>query len=207
MKKFLQLNKHKLKFAFKVSSLVFVSLVSIVFIIVSITSGIPDYSLIIIVILTAGIAFPCFTLFISYLAWYYKRWAKEKAFATPPFNELHVFGFTDKLQGEKTKWAFTEMVKGGAIHGFDMIADVLYNERNIIEVRAFTTWRQLDTMEYKRLSREFEEYNIEFDIGCFVKKYNIKRMSHLTINDLKRDLEEFTMLLKQNGFVPLMDEG
>ena len=110
MKEFLQLNRHKLKVAFKVSSLLFLSLVSIVFIIVAINSGTLDYTLITIVLLTAGIAFPCFTLFISYLAWYYKRWEKNKAFATPPFNELHVLGFTDKLQGEKTKWAFTEMV-------------------------------------------------------------------------------------------------
>ena len=207
MNQFLQLNRHKLKFAFKVISLLFVTLISIAFILAVVNGHVPDYGLIAIVFLTAGIAFPCFIIFISYLAWYYKQWAKRRAFSTQPFNQLYMLGFTDRLQGERTKWAFTQEVKAGTINGFDLIADILYDNRQIITVRAFTAWRQIDKIEYRRLSKEFSAYDIEFDTGCFVKKYNTKRMSHLSINNLKSDLEEFTSLLRRNGFEPETQQG
>lgn len=207
MNQFLKLNRHKLKFAFKVTSLLFMALVLIVFIIAIVNGQVPEASLIIIVTFFAGVIFPCFIIFISYLAWLYKQWAKRKAFSKPPFDQLHVLGFSDELQAEKTKWAFTEKVKAGKINGFDLIADVLYGDRHIIEVRTFTAWRQIKKNEYKRLSKEFKTHDIEFDIGCLIKRYNIKRLSVFTIDDLRSDLHGFTELLKQNGFEPQKQNG
>jgi hypothetical protein len=207
MYRFLQLNRHKLKFAFKATSFLFVALVSIAFTLVFINGQVPDLTLLITVFLFAGVVFPLFTLFISYLAWYYKQWAKSKVFSKAPFDQLHELGFSDKLQAEKTKWAFTEEVKGGKINGFDVIADVLYDKRHMIEVRVYPAWKRLDRDEYKSLTRELKAQDIEFDIGCLVKQYNTKRLSMLTIDDLKRDLEELTELLKRNGFEPQTQHG
>src|SRR5688572_13433345 len=98
MNQFLALNRHKFKFAFKVTSLLFMAFVLTVFFIAIVNGYFPEVSLIIIVTFFAGVVFPSITIFISFLAWLYKRWAKRKAFAKSPFDELHVLGFSDELQ-------------------------------------------------------------------------------------------------------------
>ena len=120
---------------------------------------------------------------------------------------MYVLGFSDQLQAQKTKWAFTEEVKAGKVNGFDVVADVNYDKRHIIEVRVFPEGKQMDKDEYKRLSQEFNSHHIEFGMDYLEKKYNTKHPSVFTIDELKRDLEEFTGLLLRNGFVPLKHDS
>jgi len=201
MHQFLNLNRHKLPFAFKATSLIFLVFILAVFIIAYINGQQADIDVIIILLLF-GVALPCFIIVVSYWAWYYKHWAKRKAFSKSPFDQLHELGFSDSLLNEKSKWFFTEEVKAGNVNGFKIIADILYDKSYIIEVRAFAAWRQVDKNEYKRLNKEFRAHDIVFDIGSLVKRHNTKKLSVLGIGDLKIDLEEFTELLKRNGFVP-----
>ncbi len=202
MHQFLNLNRHKLAFAFKATSLTFLTLWSAVFIIAYINGQKVDVDLIILVVFLFGVALPCFIIFISYLAWYYKEWTKRKAFSKSPFNQIHELGFSNLLVNEKSKWFFSEEIKAGKVNGFNVIADTLYDKGHIIEVQALPASRQMDKNEYKRLKKEFKAHDIDFDIGSLVKKYNTRHLSVITISDLERDLKEFTGLLKQNGFEP-----
>lgn len=207
MRQFLNLNRHKLSFAFKGISLTFSTLILAVFLIAYFNGQQANIDTIVFALFLSGIVLPCFIIFISYLAWYYKQRAMRKAFSKPPFDQLNELGFSDLLLNEKTKWSFTEEVKAGRVNGFNLIADILYDKSHIIEVRAFTAWKHLDRNEYKRLSIEFKAHNIEFDFGSLVKRYNTKLLHVHTIRELKVDFEEFTELLKRNGFKPQTVSG
>ncbi len=202
MRQFLNLNRHKLTFAFKATSLIFSTLILAVFLFAYFNEGPAEIDALVFGLFLFGIVLPCFIIFISYLAWDYKQRAKRKAFSKSPFDQLHELGFSDLLLNEETKLFFTEEVKAGRINGFNMIADILYDKSHIIEVRASTAWKHLDRYEYNRLSMEFKARDIEFDIGSFVRKYNTKKLHVHTISDLERDLTDFTELLIQNGFKP-----
>jgi hypothetical protein len=108
MRQFLNLNRHKLKFAFKAASLIFSTLILAVFLIAYFNEGPAEIDAIVFGLFLFGIVLPCFIIFISYLAWDYKQRAKRKAFSKSPFDQLHELGFSDSLLNENSKWSFTE---------------------------------------------------------------------------------------------------
>jgi hypothetical protein len=202
MNKFLELNRHKLKFAFTTTALMFLAILLVLLAIGYFKDQLPKGNLLIIIFLVAAIGFPILILIISYLAWQFKQAKKEKAFSKPPFDQLENIGFSNALINTKTKWAYTEEVKVGNVNGFNLIGDVSNNKSHILEFRVLVALKKIKKSEYERISKKFGNYNIEFELGSLVKKYNTKRLSVHTIQNLKRDLEEFTELLKHEGFEP-----
>ena len=202
MREFLDINRHKLAFAFMACSLVFLAIWLAVYAIAYINGHKADLDSILPVLLYFGLALPCFIIFVTFLAWYYKQWAKKKAFSKLPFDKLQEIGFSDALLNEKSKWLFTEMVKEGTIDGFVFVMDILYDKRHIIEFRVFPAWRPMEKKDYKRVSNEFKAYDLEFEGESIVKRFNTINLLVSTISDLKNDLQEFTSVLKGNGFEP-----
>jgi len=176
--------------------------IALVLFVIAFINGEADIELIIILLLVAGVGMPCFIIMVSYLAWYYKEWSRQKAFSIPPFDSLIELDFTDALINEKSRWHFTEKVKVGEMNGFRILSDILYDETHIIEFRIFSSAKDVNRNEYKRLTKLFKPNNIEFDFGNCVKRYNIKKLLVHSVDDIKRDLEEITNLLISGGFKP-----
>ncbi len=207
MDTFLDLNGDKLKFAFTRTSLVFLGVVSVFLTIAYFTENFLDAELLLIIVFTAGIGLPLIIILNAYLAWLYKRSARKKAFSKTPFDQIEKIGFYKSPSNVTTKWFFTHQVKEGHVNGFTLVCDISNEKSHIIEVKVPTEWKKLNKSQYNSLSKKFSEQKIEFRIGSLVKQYNTKRPPVLTIHDLKSDLEQFTELLKQEGFEPKKAQG
>lgn len=88
MRKFIDLNRIKLKFAFRVSSLATLGLVSIFLAIAFFNNSFPDTALLLTIVFTAGIVFPLFILFLSYLTWMYRSNTRKKVLSKTPFDQI-----------------------------------------------------------------------------------------------------------------------
>lgn len=88
------------------------------------------------------------------------------------------------------------------MNGFTLIMNISSEKNHVIEVEIPTEWKKLDKNEYNRLSEKFKQHDVEFRVGSLVKQYDTKRTALHTGSDLKKDLELFTDLLRQEGFEP-----
>lgn len=207
MRKFIDLNRIKLKFAFRVSSLATLGLVSIFLAIAFFNNSFPDTALLLTIVFTAGIVFPLFILFLSYLTWMYRSNTRKKVLSKTPFDQIKTIGFDKSLSNVHSKWSFTEEVLLGRVSGFTLICDISQEKPHTIEFEAPVEWRQLDESSYRLLSERFERDDIELRVGSIVKLYNTKRQAVSTIHNLKSGLEQFTNLLKQEGFLPISENA
>lgn len=202
MHTFLQLNKHKLRFAFVTVSLTFIILILIVLLILYFKGVFLKTGLLLTILFAAGIGFPVFIIFLAYMAWLQKRFARKKIFSVAPFDQLESIGFRTSLVNDKTKWQFTEEGKEGIINGFTLKCDMQDRKQYLLEFETFVEWREMEKEEYKGIIEQFSHYNIEFGWGSFIKTYNTKRMTLNSIYELQKELEQFTGLLLKEGFNP-----
>lgn len=112
---FLELNRHKIIFAFKVLSITFIILASIPLTIGLFSGELPDLLLLILILLSAVIGFPLLVITLGYLDWLSKQQSRLKAFSAQPFNQLDQLGFLESYLNDKTKWYFTEEIKEGLV--------------------------------------------------------------------------------------------
>jgi len=199
---FLALNRKKLKFAYAATAITFLALVLVILGIALFNDAVPSIGLIVAILVVAGIVFPIFTIFLGWLGWHYKKRKRTKAFLTPPFDELDRIGFRRSLVNENSKWVFTDEAWQGKFNGFTILCNVVNERYHIIEMEVFCQRRQLEKAEFAALSEKFKQYDIEFGFGSLVKQYDTKRLTIYTAAELKNDLEQFTRLLKQEGFEP-----
>ncbi len=71
---------------------------------------------------------------------------------------------------------------------------------HFIEFDIPVEWKKLEKNEYSHLTEKFKQHNAEFRLGSVVKQYDTRQQVSQTVSDLKRDLELFTTLLRQEGF-------
>jgi hypothetical protein len=202
MRKFLELNRWKLRFAFTTTSLILLVPLSIIWIVAYINESLPDLQLLVIMLFTAGFALPGFILLLGYLTWLHKSITRKKALSKIPFNQIENLGFYKSLINDQTKWHLTEEIKQGMINGFILRFDIAPDKSHVIQVEAPVEWQQIDKRKYNRLSKKFKRFNIEFRIGSLVKQYNTRRINVRSIAELQKDLEQFTEILEIEGFRP-----
>jgi len=167
------------------------------------TGNFPTGQLLIGVLLATGIGFPVFILLLGYLGWRLGQKARQKTFSKSPFNEIESIGFYKAFINHSSKWAFTEEIKEGKLNGFTLRMDLSKEKgRHTIEFQTPTEWKKIDKIEYNRLTEKFNQYHVEFKIGSLVKQYDTKQQTLQTVSDLRKDLELFTTLLRQEGFEP-----
>ena len=199
---FLKLNRHKLRFAFIATSLIFLSLALIFLEIGYYNEQLPDIILLTTILLVAGIGFPIFIISIAYLEWLSKRRVRKRAFSKPPFNQLDKIGFSLSLINEKTKWFFTEESKESVINDFKIKCDITRENSKTIQFKALVNYRQIDKDEFKHLEQHFKNHGIIFDFEGLVKMYDMKKPTIHSAQQLKSDLIKFTELLKKENFKP-----
>ena len=204
METFIELNRHKLKFAFVSISLVFSGLVLLIFLIAFLATGnLPNGQLLLSIILASGIGFPLFIMILGYLTWRVNHKARQNAFSKTPFNQIESIGFHKSYIDDMSKWSFTEQIREGKLNGFTLRMDMSKEKGyQFIDFEIPVEWKELDKSEFNRLMEEFKQYNAEFRIGSIVKQYDTRQHALKAVSDLKHDLELFTMTLQQKGFEP-----
>lgn len=202
MDTFLQLNRDKLRTIFIRLSFILLGLISIVFAIAYLTGNLPNGQLLLFIILTTGIGFPLFIMFLGYIVWQLNRNARQKAFSKIPFNQIEDIGFSKAYSGDSSKWTFTDEIKKGKLNGFTLTMDISKEKDHTLEFDIPAEWKQLDKYEYNRLTEKLKQYNVEFRTGSLVKQYNTKLLALRSVSDLKQDLELITTILQQEGFKP-----
>ncbi|RZJ98039.1 MAG: hypothetical protein EOO46_25230 [Flavobacterium sp.] len=201
MDSFLQLNRDKLKAIFVRLSLVLLGLVSIVLAIAYLTGNIPNGQLLLSIILTTGVGFPLFMMFLGYVGWLLKRNNRQKAFSKFPFNDIEHIGFHKSYLDEDSKWALTEEIKEGKLNDFTLRMDFSKEKGfHFIEFDIPIEWKKLEKGEYRRLTKKFKQHNAELRLGSVVKQYDTRQQVSQTVSELKQDLQLFTTLLRQEGF-------
>jgi hypothetical protein len=200
MNTFFKLNSHKLKFAATVTVVAFLSLEFVVSLIASAKGYRLNESLIIAILLVSIIAAPIFILSMAYFVWVYNRFRRNQIFSKSPFNKLDSIGFYKSLKNEGTKWHFTEEIWQGEINGFKINCDLSEEKNNAVEFTVLSVFRQIDKSEYRRLEKLFDHYNGYFKFDAIAKSFSVKQAQVLTIEDLRNDLQKFSMILKQEGF-------
>lgn len=199
---FLKLNRHKLKFAFVSTSLIFLSIAIIFLVIGYFNNQLPNTILLITILLVAGIGLPIFIMALAYLEWLFKRKVRNRAFSKPPFDQLENIGFSKSFINEKIKWFFTEETKEGSINNFKIKCDITRENSKKIQFKAFVEHKQIDKNEFKRLEHYLKKHEITFDFGGFTKTHDIRRPEIVSAKQLESDLFEFIELLKKEGFEP-----
>lgn len=202
MNEFLKLNKHKLPFAFISTSLAFLAIALVFLAIAYFNNQFPDLSLLIIILLVAGIGFPVFIIMVAYLEWLSKRRLRIKAFSVKPFDQLDKIGFTKSFINEKNKLYFTEETKEGIFNDFRIICDVTRKNPKTIQFKALIKHKQIEEDDLKKLENQLKTQNIVFDFDGIIKMYNLKRLTIHSIIQLESDLVKFTELLKKQNFEP-----
>lgn len=204
---FLKLNKSKLGFAFKVSSIVFLSLVLIIFSIGYLNGQVPELSLLVTVILGASIGMPTFILFIGIIRGTWDLHKRRKAFNSHPFSELLNHGFTEQIKNEKNRWQFSEPILIGEIENFRILAEVdTQHAPDIIRFQALTEVGVIGKEEVHRLIRKFSSDDIELDFDGITKKISASKHRMNTVDELTAELARFIRTLIQENFKPVQKE-
>lgn len=200
MNTFFKLNLSKIKFASIFIAVVSLSFVSIVLIIAYAKGHLPNRNLVAAILLASTIAAPIFIISLAYLGWTYNQFKRKTVFSKFPFSQLEDLGFYKSLKNEKSKWFFTEEIKEGEINGFMIKCDLSEEKSNAIEFEVLNTFREIDKTDYRRLEKLFAEHNAYFKLDTIAKTCAVKKTKAFTTEDLKKELHEFTVLLKQEGF-------
>ncbi len=199
MDTFYKLNRVKIRYAFVATSLTSIGFVLLV---LMIAKNLPDKELLFVIFLAAGFGFPVFIIILSYIKWWYRKNVRLKAFSIEPFNQLQNIGFVDTFLNIETKWHFTEKVKTTLFDGYTLIVDISEKSNKALELEIPVEWKKLDKTSFNNLIDKFNRLNVEFDIGCFKKRYKTKGQTFLKIDELKLDLEKIVELIKEAGFKP-----
>jgi hypothetical protein len=203
MTKFLDINRHKISFAFKAISLTLTIIVLVVFSIIGLTKNeYPNMLLLVKVLIGTSIVFPIFIIGVAYIEWLSKRQIRNKAFRQRPFDELDKIGFTVSYLYNKSKWYFTEETKELSINNYLIQCDIRRESPNIIEFKTFVKHEEIDQERFKILEAKFKHQEIYFDFDGLIKQYNIKKTMNLTIGQVKTELSQFVQTLKEEGFEP-----
>jgi hypothetical protein len=204
MASFLANNRKKLGFAFIATSLIFLSIVFILLIIGYYNNQMPDIWLLLIVILSAGLVFPAFIVGLAYLNWLYITRIRKKIYELSPFDKLDEIGFAKSFISNETKWHFTEEIKTGLINEFEILCNA---EPKLIEFIALTNPLQLKGTEYKKLRNRLKKFGIYFSYYGIAKQYRLRQMELSSLEELKKDLYQFTDILKQESIKPRIKNG
>lgn len=202
MKQFLNLNKHKIKFAFLFTSAIFTGFALTVLTISYFKNVFPISSLLLAIFFFSALVLPSFIICLAYLGWYYRLIVRSKAFSKAPFSQLNEIGFSDCFLNENSKWHFTEKIKTSITNGYRLYCDVSKEKSHVIEFNSYVSWSNPNNIKFQEVSKKLKYANIEAGFGTLSKIYDQRKTSAKNIYDIKNDLEEFTELMKQEGFNP-----
>jgi|GEM_PF-763360 len=203
MEGFLELNRHKLKFAFTATSIIFFTIALILLLIAYSKGQLPDTTMLVAILLTAAVGFPLFVIAVAYLEWLSKRKVRRRGFSVQPFDQLDKIGITKSFLNNKSKWFFTEEIKQGIVNGIWIECDITREDSKTIYFTALVKPKPIDKAARIQLEQQLKKQNIVLDLEASAILYDLTRPSVSTIQQVESDLIKFTKLLNLVGYEPL----
>jgi len=199
MKDFLKLNKLKLLFAFKFTSILCLCVCGFFLILAKFNQNqFPNTQLLIQILIVGGILFPILILFIAYLRWENKNWVYNKYVKNKICKEGNGFGYSEKLTNQNSKWYFTEKVLSKTENGFEIQIEIVKNE---IEFWIFAVNNKIE----KNKLEYFEEKIIQLDFkklfyGGFYLSLNRKKLNDNNLKEIEIKITKFINLLQEYNY-------
>ncbi|MGN6492876.1 MAG: hypothetical protein ACTHLE_12830 [Agriterribacter sp.] len=202
MKEFISLNRHKIIGMFFKTSLILSGAAFLFLSVGFLSSKSFDLRLVLSIFLSTCILFPLLVTGLSYFMWLISHRQRKKMFSRNPLSQLESVGFYTALLNFDSKWSFTETIKERKLNGFRLRCGAASEKSNTIEFEVPVEWKHLDKQAFNRLNTELLQQNIELRIGTIVKVYNLRELATQTITQLDNSLQEFTEILRVQGFAP-----
>lgn len=199
---FWKMNRHKLGFMLKVLIAIFLVFGLLLTFIPWYLDGFFEVDMAIGLLLIFGLGFPAFILLLGYLNWFTSRRIQNRTFRLHPLNRLKEIGFSKGFMNYHSKWQFTEEIKAGCVNDFIVSCIVTRDNPNDVLFQATVKLRRIQKPEFKRLDKLLEKENMAFGYNSLVKKYPVKTLKTLSIEQLQHELVQFTMRLKELRFEP-----
>ncbi len=206
IKKFFKSNKDAIKTGFKWTSLIFTCIVLIIFSIGLIKNQKPDLGLFITVVLSASIGFPIFIIIVGFLRWSWDYSITHRNLDSFPFSQLETIGFRNVTKNEDSKTRFTSDYYTGTVNGFIVDCDVdTQNDSKHIRFKYYINIRPLGKTDFKRIQKDFEEFNGYFDFNWISKKYHYKKHRIKSVTELEKELIDFGEMILKEKIEPCED--
>lgn len=197
LKRFIRGNRKAILTAFKWSSLVFTTIVLIIFLAGLINNQKPDPGLFITVVLTASVGLPVFIIAVGFLRWYWGSYVTDRNFGSFPFSELASIGF-NKVTINENKTKFMCDYYTGNIDGFIVDCDVdTQHDTKYLRFKYFVKIRPLGKAGYERIQDNFKTQNADVDFNWISKKYHYKNHRIKSVKELEKELIDFAKLIKK----------
>lgn len=202
MNRFYAINKHKLSFAIKATSITFLAIGSVIFLLVGMKEGFPPFLETLGFLLVFGVGFPAMILIVAYLEWRTNDRKRRRLLSYNPYDNLSKLGFKQAYFNESTKWFFTQYTLEGIVDGFRIKFDVEHVWTKKAMFIALAYKKHQIPIEDKIIIKELAEHNIELHHLGLKKTIKLKRNNPINIIQLSAELVEFTSTVREYGFVP-----
>jgi hypothetical protein len=200
IEKFLKEIKLAIKTGLKWMSIIFTSIVLILFSIGLINNQRPDLELFFMVIFSAGIGFPILVIIVGFIRWRWDYLVTNRNFNAFPFSQLDSLGFKKIIENEGSKTRFINEYYTGKINDFiiDCVVDT-QNENKLLNFKYYVNIKPLNRTDFKKLEKEFRFQDGYIDFKWITKKYHYKNHRLKSVQDLEKELIDFgKMILKEN---------
>jgi hypothetical protein len=134
------------------------------------------------------------------LEWMAKRRKLKRILMVSPYSELRSIGFFDALRHQESKGTFTEIILAAEIDGYSIVCETERERRNSFCFTVFLWPRILDEQQLKVLKKKFAAHNIALHNGAARKWYSLRKPPVESILQLKKELKEYIVLLKDEGW-------
>ncbi|CAN5587737.1 hypothetical protein BH10BAC4_BH10BAC4_12340 [soil metagenome] len=189
MNEFLKLNQHKIKFGLKWTSIIFTTIFLALFTWGVFRGQIPEWSLALTVVLTAGIVFPFFIMTLGTLQEFLVYRKTKKILGTYPFSELTKFGFQTGFANENSKWTLTQLKLKGQFNDYPMEAEM---ENSNFKLIAFVNLDKVTKDHIRHLKKDLGDKRIEMDWLGVSLRYDTSRERLTSFEQIKYDLKRLT---------------
>lgn len=203
IKKFLPQNIKAIITTFKWTSVIFTSIVLIIFGIGLINNQKPDIELFITVVLSASIGFPLFILVVGLLRWSWDTSVTNRNFSSFPFSMLESIGFNKALRNEASRTKFVSEYYTGRINDFIVNCDVDTQYKNeYLSFKYYVNIKPVGKTEYSRIQKEFDAVNGIVDINWISKEYHYKNHRLKSEVELQTELIDFAKMIQKENIRP-----
>ena len=200
-KEFLELNKDKLTPTLKWTSVIFTSLVLVVFGWGYLVGQTPDWKLFLGTLLVAGLFFPFFCMALGTIKEFqtYKR--TKTIFDIKPFNELtknNLFQISDL--SKKSKWLLTQFALTGQFRDYSLMAQAM---NSTVNFEVFVHNENVKNEHIKKLRQQFPNNRFMYERFGIVMIYDKKSKVNLTYERLMHELDNFVQFFEKENIRPL----
>jgi len=199
LKEFLILNKDKIKFGLKWTSILFTTIVLIAFAVGRFYGQIPKWSLFITTLVVAGVFFPIFIWTLGIFKDYLEFKRTNEILNRYPYNELIKNGFHRVMTNKNTKWLLSQIMLQGYFEDYPMDCEV---ENGVLKMIALVNRDNFKKEHIEELRIEFGESKVDYDWLGIALKYNVEKERLNAYGQLSEDLKRFITFFKKKELKP-----